>query len=194
MKKKIEWEDIIMPNWCFNTVTFSGPEDDVRKMREAVRVDGKPLGSIDFNKIVPMPESLDIESSTLTSRSLEVYRQFIAARDAGEDTSEFQEMWDSGEASLSLGERAYDNVKKYGAPTWYEWRNANWGSKWNASQYGGMYDEPDAFIFDTPWSFPLAAMVALSNMFPSISFSAEWRAEGDTETWAIDIQHGEVRE
>jgi len=44
-----------MPNWCENELYISGP--DVRRVLEAIKGEKKD-DVIDFNKIIPMPESL----------------------------------------------------------------------------------------------------------------------------------------
>lgn len=53
-----------MPNWCMNTMVVSGDPERVAKFVEdhkSVELDheGTPVGetSLDFNKVVPMPES-----------------------------------------------------------------------------------------------------------------------------------------
>lgn len=50
-----------MPNWVQNNIKFSGDTAEIKKMLEAIKNDEINFGSIDFNKIIPMPESLNIE-------------------------------------------------------------------------------------------------------------------------------------
>lgn len=40
-------------------------------------------GSIDFNKVIPMPGSLNIETSSRTDQGLKAYRDFIEAYTVG---------------------------------------------------------------------------------------------------------------
>ncbi len=48
-----------MPNWAYNCVTITGPKDQREKFKEAVRrEDG--TRDFDFQKILPMPESLNL--------------------------------------------------------------------------------------------------------------------------------------
>lgn len=50
-----------MPNYVSNLVTFgedAAAKAAFQRMLEAVRVDGGPLGSITFDKIIPMPEDI----------------------------------------------------------------------------------------------------------------------------------------
>lgn len=66
-----------MPNHVTNVLTLRGDAARVREVLEAVRQDGFGLGSVDFNKILPMPERLNIEASSKTDASLQAYKDFI---------------------------------------------------------------------------------------------------------------------
>ena len=45
-------------------------------MLHDMRMDGQPLGSIDFNKLLPMPKELDMEAGTRTDRGLKLVREY----------------------------------------------------------------------------------------------------------------------
>ena len=50
-----------MPNYVTNIITFGNDKISkaaFRRMLDAVRADGEPLGSIRFDKIIPMPDSV----------------------------------------------------------------------------------------------------------------------------------------
>lgn len=47
-----------MPNHITNILTAYGDKEKVRAMFEAIKNDEIGAGSIDFNKIVPMPEHI----------------------------------------------------------------------------------------------------------------------------------------
>lgn len=51
-----------MPNHVTNVLTLHGESDQIRAMLEAIQYDDLGIGSVDFNKIIPMPESLNIEA------------------------------------------------------------------------------------------------------------------------------------
>lgn len=62
-----------MPNHVMNIVCFSGDRGAIRRMREAIQNPEYGIGSIDFNRIIPMPPSLDMEESSCTRAGLRAY-------------------------------------------------------------------------------------------------------------------------
>ncbi len=56
-----------MPNNITNQITFGSDSTALaafQRMLHDMRMDGQPLGSIDFNKLLPMPKELDMEAGT----------------------------------------------------------------------------------------------------------------------------------
>ena len=80
-----------------------------------------------------------------------------------------------------------DNLKeKYGTDNWYDWRNANWGTKWNAGET--YYDpEMEQMQFDTAWSIPqpIFAKIAEDNPNKELDIYSEeetgWFVESETK-------------
>lgn len=66
-----------MPNHVENIITLSGNEQEIQRMLEQIKSDEFGVGTVDFNKIIPMPESLNIEAGSRTDRGLRAYRDFI---------------------------------------------------------------------------------------------------------------------
>lgn len=66
-----------MPNHVINHISLQGDPEKIRLMLEAIKSDELGVGSVDFNKIIPMPKRLDIESGSRTTRGLEFYKGFI---------------------------------------------------------------------------------------------------------------------
>ena len=68
-----------MPNHVINKVKFDCSEDRLKEILSAICYDDKSerevtgIGTIDFNKITPMPPSLDIESGSNTNRGIDLY-------------------------------------------------------------------------------------------------------------------------
>ena len=141
-----------MPNHVVNHISLQGDSVKIREMLEAIQSDEAGIGSVDFNKIIPMPESLGIEAGSQTDRGLKAYRDFIEAYTFGRPADDAVKALESipaesEEAFLcqrtdirrdewELGRSAWNNIRQYGAPTWYEWCVRNWGTKWNAYGYG----------------------------------------------------------
>ena len=125
-------------------------------LRDLRQKDGV-YGSIDFNKLIPMPKALDIESGTKTTNGLDAYRRFITGDKAGAEAfqKEHPEEW-------ALGKQAYENIQQYGSPTWYEWCNKNWGTKWNAYSCVELGKDDDTLEFFTAWSSVPTILEALS--------------------------------
>ena len=77
----------------------------------------------------------------------------------------------------TLGEQAYQNVQKYGCPTWYEWANQNWGTKWNAYQCAALAKNSDTMTFLTAWGAVPNIVAALSRKYPEQTITYRWADE-----------------
>lgn len=79
------------------------------------------------------------------------------------------------------------NISKYGVPTWFEWRQKFWGSKWGdyetkvtqADSYNEASEDPEyyegeiihlRFLFYSAWCAPVAGFDRVSKMFPNLTF------------------------
>lgn len=180
-----------MPNWVQNNIIFSGDDAEIKKMLEAIKADEIGFGSIDFNKIIPMPESLIIESGSRTSKGIDMVKTYLESmpeelkskegtyeeffedlRNHIADISDEEEkkIWD-------IGVTAVDNIYKYNVPTWYEWCCENWGTKWNACSCSEVNENSKTISFQTAWSTPFPVMKKLSEMFPNIEVCGEFADE-----------------
>lgn len=188
-----------MPNHVMNILTIKGSKERVREILNEIKDEEVGYGSIDFNKIEPMPKELEIECGSATNDGLKHYKDFVfvytafAKRTKDELLNipeEKEEIFlkarkDIDREEWKLGRQAYRNELKYGAPTWYEWTNEHWGTKWNA--YG--YDDGCGLVgdnkisFETAWDSPLTLMKKLSVKYPDITAEVEWAEQcmGDGE-------------
>ena len=66
-----------MPNHVTNIIEIKGDPARIKSLFEAVKNDEYGLGSIDFNKLIPMPSELGIEEGSMTTRGLKAYKDFI---------------------------------------------------------------------------------------------------------------------
>lgn len=84
--------------------------------------------------------------------------------------------YNSEKELIDLGNRAIQNVRDYGAPTWYGWSIKNWGTKWNS--YSNSYnDETKTLSFQTAWGAPHEIVKKLSEMFPDVTIRHGWADE-----------------
>lgn len=68
---------IKIPNWVQINLTFSGDKAEIKQMLEAIKNDDIGYGSIDFNKIIPMPEPLNIESGSKSIHGMEMVKEYL---------------------------------------------------------------------------------------------------------------------
>ena len=67
---------------------------------------------------------------------------------------------------------------------WYEWNNANWNTKWDASDISvgasvsddGVVQQVDLH-FNTAWSPPSPVFLKMSEEFPTLNFHVHWEEE-----------------
>ena len=149
--------------------------------------------SLDFNKIIPMPESLSIESGSrgemglvflyITSLDLNIKNTIIKAykslnpfnkdiyispyfKRINSDIEKYKNDKEFQE-SIELGKKYLDNYIKYGYCTWYNWSIDNWGTKWNVEDEVTVIEIDDnkyKIIFYTAWSCPTGILNEFSKM------------------------------
>lgn len=163
-----------MPNNIANLISFGDQPGQVaafHQMLQELRQENGVYGSIDFNKLIPMPESLEIEAGSRTDSGLDAYCRFIAGDKTAEDFKK------AHPAEWALGKQAYENIRQYGSPTWYEWCNKNWGTKWNAYSCVELGKDDDTLEFFTAWSSVPIILEALSKKYPDQTISYRWADE-----------------
>lgn len=186
-----------MPNNITNQITFgsdAAARAAFQHMLHEMQAEGQPLGSIDFNKLIPMPDDLNIESGSRTDAGLELYTKFMAESAAvaqatmfapkdkcsavvGAHLEKWHEIEQKNQETWNLGEKAFQNIKKYGCPTWYEWCNEHWGTKWNAYGYHALNSKADTMVFFTAWGSVPKLIAALSKRYPDQEIVYRWADE-----------------
>ena len=204
-----------MANICENRLEFIGDENIIRELLKLTKSD---KSDFDFNKIIPMPESLHIEESSLTNEALNFFimaidpenpqigdvrkfsrEEFNAFLQAGIDRVEYLPDFakqvlkfdkDEYEAYIKLGQTAAENYMNYGSISWYGWAMEHWGCKWNAEN---AYVSGNVASFTTPWGPPEKILTELSSLFPDITIKCTFDLEG----WGVygaEYQAGEAHE
>lgn len=182
-----------MPNWVENHLCLNGEPEQIHKLMETVQMDRFGLGTIDFNKIIPMPESLNIESGSRTIDGLKAYKAYISVFTLGgtinmdkllnpppeSEKAFLDKRTDIDPDVFQLGKQAYQNQLLYGAKDWYDWCNLYWNTKWNACGYedGHDYSQGDCLWFQTAWDRPEPVIEKLSEMFPDIEMTHDFANE-----------------
>lgn len=128
-----------MPNWCANSLKITPKTIKAKKLLAKIENHLENINSNQecelFNMIKPMPESL------------------INTEKACGGTPEEQEAREAKQKA---------NLEKYGYPTWYEFANAEWGTKWDA-EYDTHEKRGDSLViwFNTAWSPPMGIYMKL---------------------------------
>ena len=195
-----------MPNHITNILRIEASEGLTAQIKSDIKsVDEEgETRHIDFNKILPMPESLNITSGSTTSNGIAIlqYR-------AGDDTAirgimgyawanEFatpddliEHMIVKGSANLEEAQKALDNERLYGCRDWYGWSTSNWGTKWNA--YSTNDTDVDEVSFETAWSNPYPVIIALSAKYPEAVFHMRFADEDfGHNVGEYSLQNGDV--
>lgn len=178
-----------MPNHVTNQIIIVGTEDDIEFVKQHMKSNDREF---DFNRLIPMPESLGITSGSAVSNGVAVllsrqgdHSKIDAIRNynwAGTEDMSRSEFIDyllserGSSTNLEEAAIALANLKKFGHQDWYSWSIANWGTKWNAYDISEL---DNGFQFDTAWSHPAPVIEKLVEFFPEITFKVAF-ADEDT--------------
>lgn len=183
-----------MPNHITNELTAPKHVIDLLKSEES---------ELDFNTVVPMPEIMKGEPHSGVTQWAEIAMGIVnlktLQRSTPDPVAAFQR-GDYGAASERLrqsnairamtegpfpidwNEKDFEMLiqsmralKEYGHASWYEWANANWGTKWNAYEVHRVSDT--VIKFQTAWSMPAKWLEQLVAKFPEETISIRWADE-----------------
>jgi len=144
-----------MPNWVENLLTIKNatPEriEEIRSkiagMEHNIDENGRKTviiqRAIDFHKICPVPNTLEIEDSSLGDEGYDIlnkimtYEESMDPENAPDLEQKFREYWiesqkENIQKAFRLGKKYYLNFKEYGCKTSIDWCYDNWGTKWNS--------------------------------------------------------------
>ncbi len=173
-----------MPNWCSNTLTVTGPADEIERFRkestgvppqytaydmetgeERAREPEAP-GLLNFHSLVPVPDEV---------------LKFGFSHQYERDEDGKPKKDESGRLAQKKGLCGYDAQIKL------------WGTKWGACEVQETHsdsctnytpptekdsDEWVSYQFDTAWSPPEKWVVAVSPLFPECVFTLSYMEEG----------------
>lgn len=197
-----------MPNHVKNVLKFTGEYSEIKSMLEMIKQDEYGIGSIDFDKLIPMPDSLKIECGSNTAKGYNYCKGFISEMLLAKKVQTVEELNitekdenlylrqhpEINRDVWNLGKAAYMNEYLYGAQTWYEWSIENWGTKWNSYGYGETIDNWDEGIsFETAWSAPNPVIAKLAFLYPNIRIDHAWADEDIGENCGMcTYENGEL--
>lgn len=169
-----------MPNWCDNSIRIVGPTNDLQRFMQATAYtpedDSDSSNARLLTRLVPMPAILE-GTTAPTPESPEPHPNWIKWLADGEIT---QERYDE----MCAGQKdRYENGQAAKAATgfsdWWEWQIKNWGTKWgDSSTRLVLHNDEITGTFVSPWGPPVEGLVAISNLYPTLSFRVMWREEG----------------
>jgi hypothetical protein len=189
-----------MPNHIQNRLQVSGTPDQVKEVLNAIatHAEGKNEAiQMDFNKILPMPESLNITSGSLGDMAHELLFGTKKSKFFPITTEENQKRFaamdvERQKEAVALAIQYQDNLVKYGATTWYDWAVENWGTKWNAYEQNDKRNTEDTIYFQTAWSAPLHLIALLSTKFPNVKLTLSYADEdGGSNVGIVSFVNGE---
>jgi len=182
-----------MPNHVTNILRINGTPEQVTTVREAIagvwpnekdKDDPRPF---DFNKIVPMPEGLEVESAF---GEIEIARHELGK--AKSDRAPRQKRGDQGVRDEVI-DQIKKNIETTGYAYWYDWAPEKWGTKWNA--YSQEVIEPHLISFETAWSCPVPVLTALAVKFPEVEFVCQFADEDiGSNQGTLTFRNGELVE
>lgn len=158
-----------MPNHITTQVRIGGTEAKIKKLIKdtKIKLDGdisEGDNEFDFNGIVKMPQELHDTTSptTVVATQEEADEKNAADRKQAEEHK-----WSSHTDRYLSQAEADRRTKEYGALNWYDFAQANWGTKWNA--YDVHYTDhalegKDSFLviqLNTAWDTPREIWEAL---------------------------------
>lgn len=147
-----------MPNWCTNDLYIRGDDDKIAEFIQRVTLSEeqaeKRKQKYDIlHNLYPTPEELRNTTSGFFNDP-KAQEEHKAKEDA--------------------------NLQKYGFKDWYDWNNANWGTKWgDCDTYISEQDSGRVtFRFDSAWLPPIDGIAHIASLFPELIFVLSYIEEG----------------
>lgn len=166
-----------MPNHIQNQLTITGEDSE-----EIFTFLAGGDNIIDFNKIVPMPDALDItphggiENAVKNSLHMGFNKNRHIALLEESNRAKTKSPLEFSDKDFETYISCICNVRKHRYMYWYPWAIEKWGTKWNAYS---QEREGSILRFETAWGGVPDLIQRLSKMFAGIVFDYLW-ADEDT--------------
>ena len=161
-----------MPNHVYNTVTITGNEDDLLRLKRLLSIPQPiQLSKGEFDKLIFNFHSLITPD---------------------------QSIWDEYYGSEPIEGRSLEESLKFASNHWYDWNIRNWGTKWNAYDKVVCHNLDDESVdsyyityeFNTAWSPPEGIMKALAKKIYELKLdiSFHWTYE-EEQGWGGVVEN-----
>ena len=169
-----------MPNDFRNRLTLRGERETLEKVFDSIRTKGAfKDGSdrvFDFEKVIPTPDDLHIESNSGAETVVLLYMRqagFVFAssydRFVKKELERCEKWNDEIKAKMKKLARQYlANIAKNEYPNWYSFHLDKWGTKWNS--YGANVRKGDSLEYETANGYPKPVVEELSRKWPDVEF------------------------
>lgn len=167
-----------MPNWCENTLTITGPEKSIRKLKRQAVIKTKSYESdFSFHKfIIPPKEMDDIHTGgcNINGKYVNVWREVN-----GENI-------EIPDADLSAMRR------QYGVTNLYDFNCKYLGTKWDVtSELESSAKGELNYRFDSAWNPPIVGIEQVSRMFPDLVFHLSFDEPGCDFAGYVTYKNGD---
>lgn len=195
-----------MPNHITNRVHLFGDAEKIRELLEAVRYDDGELGTLDFNRLILMPEELDIAYGSSLRLAVSTYLSAINPQNADfpypdkMDVEQFTALAKkldryngAGHFQTNLTPQTYTllpdgltDMLKLGSRyvgNFQKYHAFAWYDfrvrEWGSkwNSYDSRPLENDTLTFCTAWSRVLPVIAELAKRFPEVEIEYEWADE-----------------
>jgi len=162
-----------MPNWCNNLLLLSGSPDALADFQN--KFDNRPV-IVDPDE--PAREPMKVGLLTAFYPTPDELMKQTAGGSAANSESQDKQL-----------------IEKYGARDWYDWRNTNWGTKWDVMEDGVGFDHEGSCLiasFESAWAPPVHGIIAISKAFPDVQFDLRYEEPGCDFEGQLVVLGGEV--
>ena len=165
-----------MPNWVHQTVTITGSEDEIVKVKEQV---SKPYvhkwAKKEYNNETQKWEVVGLEEESVNSP----FSFWNIIKPADDILDVYYGVIDDKVKIEGLSIIDQIHLDFAGSNGWYEWNCRNWGSKWNACDTDFTVDEAThlTYVYNTAWSPSLEALQELSRQYPELTVHIDYLEE-----------------
>lgn len=156
-----------MPNWCYTGLTVHGSEEALDRFLAGINYDKN--GDLEIlASYFPIPSELaETTSSFYMPEPHPAWGELLAQ---GEITQEWHD--ELVRRNAEGYEKNLQNMATYGYKDWYDWANANWGTKWGDcdTHLTSTAEGVREFHLQSAWSPISQGLLVVSRQHPSLTF------------------------